>query len=114
MIQGKSGGSRWTESDARQVWREWREAGGSLEAFARRSGFGAQRLRWWVSRLGLTHQEAPRGSFVPVVVREATVQERVPVTLVVEGVARLEVREMTTETATWVGAMLASLRERRS
>jgi hypothetical protein len=114
MIQSTGGGSRWTESDARRVWREWREAGGSLEAFARRRGFGAQRLRWWMNRLGLTRRGTPRGSFVPVVVREATVHERVPVTLVVEGVARLEVRELTTETATWVGVMLASLRERRS
>ena len=114
MIQGKGGSSRWTESDARRVWREWHEAGGSLEAFARRGGFGAQRLRWWMNRLGLTRQGTPRGTFVPVVDREASVHERVPLTLVVEGIARLEVREVTTETATWVGAMLASLRERRS
>lgn len=113
MKQGKSSGSRWTETDARRVWSEWRAAGGSLEAFARRSGFGAQRLQWWVKRLGLKDQ-APRGSFVPVVVRETLTSERAPVALVVEGVARLEVRELTTETAAWVGVMLMAMRERQS
>lgn len=114
MKQGKSSGSRWTESDARRLWSEWRAVGGSLEAFARRNGFGAQRLQWWVKRLGLKDQGAPRASFVPVVVREALTPERAPVALVVEGVARLEVRELTTETAAWVGGMLSAMRERQS
>lgn len=114
MNQGKSSGSRWTESDARRLWSEWRAVGGSLEAFARRNGFGAQRLQWWVKRLGLTDQGAPRTSFVPVVVRDASTHERAPVTLIVEGVARLEVRELTTETAAWVGVILTAMRERRS
>lgn len=114
MKQGKSSGSRWTEADARRLWSEWRAVGGSLEAFARRNGFGAQRLQWWVKRLGLTDQGVPRGAFVPVVVREARTNERAPVALVVEGVARLEVRELTTETAAWVGVMLTAMRERRS
>jgi hypothetical protein len=114
MKQGNGTGSRWTETDARRMWSEWRAVGGSLEAFARRNGFGAQRLQWWVKRLGLKDQGAQRGSFVPVVVRQALVDERVPVAVVVDGVARLEVREMTTETAAWVGVILTTMRERRS
>ncbi len=114
MKQGNGAGSRWTETDARRVWTEWRAVGGSLEAFARRSGFGAQRLQWWVKRLGLKDQGAQRGSFVPVVVREAVANERAPVTFVVDDLARLEVRELTTETAAWVGVMLTAMRERRS
>jgi hypothetical protein len=35
------------------------------------------------------------------------------VVLVVDGGARLEVRELTTETAAWVGVVLTALRERR-
>ena len=69
MKQGNGTGSRWTETDARRMWSEWRAVGGSLEAFARRNGFGAQRLQWWVKRLGLKDQGAQRGSFVPVVVQ---------------------------------------------
>jgi hypothetical protein len=86
----------------------------TLEAFARRNGFGAQRLQWWVKRLGLKDQGATRASFVPVVVRQAIVHDRVPVAVVVDGTARLEVLELTTETATWVGVMLTTMCERRS
>jgi hypothetical protein len=114
MKQGSGTGTRWTEADARRVSSEWRAVGGSLEAFARRNGFGAQRLQWWVKRLGLKDQGAPRASFVPVVVRDALTHERAPVALVVEGVGRLEVRELTTETAAWVGVTLTAMRERRS
>jgi hypothetical protein len=114
MKQGNGTGTRWTETDARRVWSEWRAVGGSLEAFARRSGFQAQRLQWWVKRLGLKDQGAPRGSFVPVVVRQAHVDKRVPMAVIVDDVARLEVRELTTETAAWVGVMLTAMRERQS
>jgi hypothetical protein len=51
---------------------------------------------------------------VPVVVRSSVVHEHAPVTLVVDGVARLEVRELTTETAAWVAVTLATMRERQS
>jgi hypothetical protein len=114
MKQGNDTGTRWTETDARRIWSEWRAVGGSLEAFARRSGFGAQRLQWWVKRLGLKDQGAARASFVPVVVRQAIADDRVPVAVVVDGAARLEIRELTTETATWVGVMLTAMRERQS
>jgi hypothetical protein len=113
MKDGNGGGSQWTEADARRLWTEWRAAGGSLEAFARRNGFSAQRLQWWVKRLGLKDSGPARGSFVPVVVREAVGHQRAPVVLVVDGGARLEVRELTTETAAWVGVVLTALRERR-
>jgi hypothetical protein len=114
MKQGKGARSRWTGADARRLWTEWRSVGGPLEAFARRSGFGAQRLQWWVKRLGLRDHEAPGGSFVPVVVREAVASMHAPVVLVVEDLVRLEIRELTTETAAWVGVVLTALRERRS
>jgi hypothetical protein len=114
MKQGNGTDTRWTEADARRVWSEWRAVGGALEAFARRSGFQAQRLQWWVKRLGLKDQGLQRASFVPVVVRQTLADDRVPVAVVVDGAARLEVRELTTETATWVGVMLTTMRERRS
>jgi hypothetical protein len=49
-----------------------------------------------------------------VVVRQAIADDRVPVAVVVDGAARLQVRELTTETATWVGVMLSAMRERQS
>jgi hypothetical protein len=114
MKQNKGAGARWTEADARRVWGEWQAVGGSLEAFARQSGFSGQRQQWWVTRLGLRAQATRRGSLVPVVVREAVGNVRAPVVLVVDDLARLEVRELTTETAAWVGVMVTALRERRS
>jgi hypothetical protein len=114
MKQGSNTGTRWTETDARRVWSEWRAVGGTLEAFARRHGFGSQRLQWWVKRLGLKDEGTARRSFVPVVVRESVADTRAPVSVVVDGVARLEVRDLTTETAAWVGVMLTTMRERRS
>jgi hypothetical protein len=115
MKQDNGAETRWTETDARRVWSEWRAVGGSLEAFARRNGFQAQRLQWWMKRLDLkTDQRAQRGSFLPVVVRPTLAHESAPVAVVVNDVARLEVRELTTETAAWVGAMLTAMRERRS
>jgi hypothetical protein len=114
MKQGNGTAARWTEMDARRVWSEWRAVGGSLEAFARQHGFQAQRLQWWVKRLGLKDQVPQRASFVPVVVREALVDSRVPMAVVVDGIARLEVRELTTETAAWIGVMLTTMRERQS
>jgi hypothetical protein len=114
MKQNKGAGVRWTEADARRLWSEWQAVGGSLEAFARRSGFSGQRLQWWVTRLGLRGQETRRGSFVPVVVGEAVAHVGAPVVLVVDDRARLEVRELTPETAAWVGVMVTALREGRS
>src|ERR1017187_3398136 len=101
MKQGKGAGGRWTETDARRVWSEWRAVGGSLEAFARRRGFSGARLQWGVKGPGWRAQGTPRGSFVPVVVRESVAKVRAPVVLVVDALARLEVRELTTETAAW-------------
>jgi hypothetical protein len=114
MKQGNGAGTRWTEVDARRIWSEWRAGGGTLEAFARRHGFGSQRLQWWVKRLGLKDEGTARRSFVPVVVRESVADTRVPVAVVVDGIARLEVRELTTETAAWVGVVLTAMRERQS
>jgi hypothetical protein len=85
-------------------------AGGSHDG----GGFSGQRLQWWVKRLGLRDPGTPRGSFVPVVVSEAVASARAPVVLVVDDLARLEVRELTRETAAWVGVMVTALRERRS
>ncbi len=45
-------GVLWTEEDARRLLRQVDESGEQIAPFARRVGFKAQRLHWWISKLG--------------------------------------------------------------
>jgi len=42
----------WREEDARAVVAAWEQSGKSLSVFAREHGVIAQRISWWVARLG--------------------------------------------------------------
>ena len=40
----------WTEAEGRDAIAAWRASGEGVTRFARRHGFGAERLRWWKVR----------------------------------------------------------------
>ena len=42
----------WSEKEARRLLKEVDESGEQIAPFARRVGFKAQRLHWWISKLG--------------------------------------------------------------
>jgi hypothetical protein len=42
----------WTEKEVRRLLKELDESGEQVAPFARRRGFKAQRLHWWMSKLG--------------------------------------------------------------
>ena len=107
--------TRWTSEVARRVLEEWRASGLALEVFARQRGLVGQRLRWWQKQLGVEVERAstPRAkaTLVPVTVRGAADEDdRASLVIVVQGGARLEVREVSATTAAWVGVMLGTLR----
>ena len=52
----------WDEDDGRRCMAAWRESGLSRAAFARESGIGAHRLRYWSQRL----ESEPVAALVPV------------------------------------------------
>jgi hypothetical protein len=105
-------GRRWTEEEARGWIAAWAQSGERLETFARRHGFGGERLRWWRERLERTPKQRGVGklaTLVPVVVRHGTpsVGAGGPVTLMLDGRARVDVNELNAATADWAGRMLA-------
>ncbi|HEY6560103.1 MAG TPA: hypothetical protein VI072_22620 [Polyangiaceae bacterium] len=60
----KARAKRWTEAEASEALREWRESGLSAVAFAAQRGFSATRLPYWEARLG--QRTAGTVSFVSV------------------------------------------------
>lgn len=65
----------WDEDDGRRVVEAWRESGLSQAAFARRSGIGAQRLRYWKHRVDVGVEETARLVPVEVVGAQYSVEE---------------------------------------
>ena len=105
--------TRWTSEVARQELGQWRASGLPLEAYARQRGLVAQRLRWWRQQLGVDAVPLPQGrpTLVPVTVLGATTSAAdVALVVDVDDVARVEVREVSSATAAWVGALLATMR----
>ena len=112
----------WTEAEGRRVLRAWEASGDSIAAFARGAGFVPQRLHWWRDRLGRRNAMVHAGSvaaqvegpaFLPVTVRSpagGTAGGAAVVFVSTEGL-RIEVRELDTASAAWVGAVVSSLRE---
>ncbi len=112
----------WTEAEGRRVLEAWEASGESIPAFARGTGLVPQRLYWWRERLGpcsalavaggtAAQVEAP--AFVPMTVRSAgggASGGAAAVFVSAEGL-RIEVRELDTASAAWVGAVVSSLRE---
>jgi hypothetical protein len=66
---------RWTEAEAREALREWRESGLSAAAFAARRGISVARLPYWKERL----EAPPAGdvSFVAVPISSVSSQHAV-------------------------------------
>lgn len=67
---GKARAKRWTESEAREALREFRESGLSATAFAAMRGVSPTRLPYWAERLG--PQPADGVDFVAVPLRTAS------------------------------------------
>ncbi len=49
---GSGRAKRWTEAEAREALREFRESGLSATAFAAKNGIPPTRLPYWAARLG--------------------------------------------------------------
>jgi hypothetical protein len=114
---GRTKRTRWTREVARQALEEWRTSGLPLEAYARRRGVVAQRLRWWRKQLGMEVEQASsprqRSTLVPVTVTVRGGAEDgvgAALVLVVKDGGRLEIRELSSMTAAWVGELLGTLR----
>lgn len=117
-------GHRWTEDEARTVLEAQRGSGETVPQFARRLGLDPQRLWWWRKRLGEIAQSEPAKNepqngpsalahFLPLVVRAEAVRSSAPgpAAVLVSGCVRLEVRELSPESATWVALVAKALRE---
>jgi hypothetical protein len=103
---------RWTEREARAVLEAWQRSGKSGAAFARQQGIDPQRLFWWRERLGLPRDERarPGNAFVPVVVTEQSSDRRMmAVSVSLPGDARLEVHELSAESAAWVALVVGAV-----
>jgi len=114
---GQTKRTRWTAEVARQALEEWRASGLPLEAYARQRGIVAQRLRWWREQLGMGVEQTSgprlRSTLLPVTVTVRGVAENgvgAALVLVVKDAGHLEIREMSSSTAAWVGELLATLR----
>ena len=55
---GNGRAKRWTEAEAREALREFRESGLSATAFAAKNGISPTRLPYWAERLGTRPAEA--------------------------------------------------------
>lgn len=116
--KGQTKRTRWTSEVARQELTQWQASGLPLEAYARQRGLVAQRLRWWRQQLSVAAVAPPlrvRPTLVPVTVRGGAAEAaEVALVLELDDVARVEVREVSSATAAWVGVLLATLREPRA
>jgi hypothetical protein len=116
--KGQTKRTRWTSEVARQELGQWRASGLPLEAYARQRGLVAQRLRWWRQQLGVDNvapRPRVRPRWLPVTVRTgATDAADTAVVVELDGVGRLQVREVSSATAAWVGVVLATMREPRA
>ena len=116
--KGQTKRTRWTSEVARQELGQWQASGLPLEAYARQRGLVAQRLRWWRQQLGVDAVAPPprvRPTLVPVTVRGGAADAaEVALVLELDDVARVEVREVSSATAAWVGVLLATLRGPRA
>lgn len=117
----------WTVEDARRVLDEQQASGQSVGEFAARVGLNAQRLYWWrdrVSAEALDRGDRTAGlamaELIPVVARTSGAAAASAELSIVEVIAgegtevRVRVNDLSPAAATWVAAMLRSLREARS
>ena len=62
---GNGRAKRWTEAEAREALREFRESGLSAVAFAAKNGISPTRLPYWAERLGTRPTESADFVAVP-------------------------------------------------
>jgi hypothetical protein len=112
----KHGWKQWTPAKARRTLAAWRRSGLPLATYARRHGFGAERLRWWRNRLGgeaeaevgaKTREAPPR--FVPAVVTAPLVAlSGAAVSIRIPGGTVLEIADVRAVPPDWVVELLAA------
>ena len=111
---------QWSASDAQYLLDAWKASGERLSQFARRVKIGQERLRWWSKRLGIKtpassgNTDLALRAFVPVVVKSEALnraRDGAAAVLLVED-ARLELRELSENTAVWTARLLESLKRR--
>jgi Transposase len=104
---------RWTASDAMWALDQWAASGGAITRFARAHGIDANRLIRWRARLEWRRpaEGATAPMLVPVTVLAATAAEpardaREAAVVVVAGQVRVEVRELSAASRSWVAQLL--------
>jgi hypothetical protein len=132
---------KWNEKQGRFVVEAWEASGEPMPTFAARVGIWPQRVHWWRERLRATDAMASASvtmpttataTFVPMTLRDnvetaleslgsmlaaAPVKVATPgaepaaVTVVVSPGVRIEVNQLNAASATWVAALVNSLRE---
>ncbi len=113
--QQRGGWKQWTPAQALRELKSWRRSGMPLERYARQRGIGAQRLRWWRDRL-----EAPSGraadhcastpNLVPAIVTAPLLSVGgAQVALRMEGGLTVEIADVHTVPAEWVGELIAAI-----
>lgn len=78
---GSGRAKRWTEAEAREALREFRESGLSATAFAAKLGISAARLPYWAERLGTRPTESVDFVAVPLPSRHGVEVEHQGVTV---------------------------------
>jgi len=104
---------RWTASDAKWALDQWAASGGAVARFARAHGIDANRLIRWRARLERRRpaEGAAAPTLVPVTVRPTTAAEppcdaREAAVVVMAGQVRVEVRELSAASRSWVAQLL--------
>lgn len=78
---GEARAKRWTETEAREALREFRESGLSATAFAAKKGISPTRLPYWADRLGERAADAVDFVAVPLPSRHGVEVEHQGVTV---------------------------------
>ena len=106
----RSGWKQWTAAEARAALRDWESSGEPLEAFARRRGWTAQRLRWWQKRLGEWKEMRSAGPMLaPVVITGQRPPRPMAAVTLRAGDLVVEVADVEAVPATWLSAFMTGL-----
>jgi hypothetical protein len=97
----------------------WASSGQSVRGFARARGLTPQRVDWWRKKLARASGESPRSSFIAVRVRPAVVKASegtggASVVVAIDAALRVEVRDLSAESATWVALLARRAAEDRT
>jgi hypothetical protein len=99
---------RWAAGEAKEVLARWKESGLALSRFEREEGLTSNRLRWWKQRLAGVEARAVTGPrFVPAVVTQVSMGA--PVVVHAAGGVSIEVGDVASVPAQWLGAVVREL-----